>query len=79
MNILRSRLREFKLSGIYNNLEERIAYAKDKTLSYTEFLSILLEDEYNNRQDNSYKKDMPRLGFLHIRRMKILILVFSHL
>lgn len=63
MNILRSRLREFKLSGIYNNLEERIAYAKDKTLSYSEFLNVLLEDEYNNRQDNSYKKRYAKARF----------------
>lgn len=63
MNVLRSRLREFKLSGIYNNLEERVAYAKDKTLSYTEFLNVLLEDEYNNRQDNSYKKRYAKARF----------------
>lgn len=63
MNTLRSRLREFKLSGIYNNLEERVAYAKDKTLSYAEFLNVLLEDEYNNRQDNSYKKRYAKARF----------------
>lgn len=63
MNTLRYRLREFKLSGIYNNLEERMAYAKDKTLSYAEFLNILLEDEYNNRQDNSYKKRYAKARF----------------
>lgn len=63
MNTLRSRLREFKLSGIYNNLEERVVYAKDKTLSYAEFLNVLLEDEYNNRQDNSYKKRYAKARF----------------
>jgi DNA replication protein DnaC len=63
MNTLLARLKEFKLSGIYNNLEERMAYAKDKTLSYPEFLSILLEDEYNNRQDNSYKKRYAKARF----------------
>jgi hypothetical protein len=56
MNLLRSRLREYKLSGIYNSVEERISYAKEKSLSYTEFLELLLEDEANNRRDNSYKK-----------------------
>ena len=56
MNLLKSRLRDFKLSGIYNSLEERITYAKQKDLSYTEFLELLLEDEANNRKDNSYKK-----------------------
>lgn len=42
MNMLKARLREFKLSGIYNSMEERIAYANEKKLSYTEFLELLL-------------------------------------
>ena len=63
MNMLHSRLREFKLSGIYNNLDERLTYAKDKSLSYTELLELLLEDEYNNRKDNSYKKRYVRAKF----------------
>lgn len=56
MNILKSRLREFKLSGIYNSLEERLSYAKEKSLTYTQFLELIMEDEYNNRRDNSYKR-----------------------
>jgi len=56
MNQVKSRLREFKLSGIYNSFEERIAYAQQKGLSYMEFLELLLEDEANNRKENSYKK-----------------------
>lgn len=60
MNMLKSRLREFKLSGIYNSIEERVSYAKDKSLSYTEFLELLLEDEVNNRRDNGYKKRYTR-------------------
>lgn len=56
MNLLKSRLREFKLSGIYNSLDERLHYAKQKNLPYQEFLELLLEDEASNRRDNSYKK-----------------------
>ena len=56
MNLLKSRLREFKLSGIYNSVEDRITYANEKKLSYIEFLELLLEDEENNRRGNSYKK-----------------------
>lgn len=56
MNLLKSRLREFKLSGIYNSVEERITYANERKLSYIEFLELLLEDEENNRRCNSYKK-----------------------
>lgn len=56
MNTLKTRLREFKLSGVYNSVEERLAYAKEKSISYLEFLELLMEDESNNRRNNSYKK-----------------------
>lgn len=56
MNTLKARLRDFKLSGIHNSLEERLEYAQEKTLAYREFLELLMEDEYNNRRDNSHKK-----------------------
>lgn len=56
MNAIKTQLRDFKLSGIYQSLEERLAYAKEKSLSYIDFLGLLLEDETNNRRDNSYKK-----------------------
>jgi len=60
MQLLKTRLRNFKLSGIYNNLEERVSYAQEKSLSYGEFLGLLLEDEENNRRANSYKKRYSR-------------------
>lgn len=56
MQSLKTRLKSFKLSGIYNSLEERLSYAQEKSLGYSEFLELLLEDEYNSRQDNSYKR-----------------------
>lgn len=56
MNTLKARLRAFKLSGIHNSLEQRLEYAQEKTLAYREFLELLMEDEYNNRRDNSHKK-----------------------
>jgi DNA replication protein DnaC len=51
-----SRLKDFKLSGIHNSLEDRLSYAQEKSLSYVEFLELLAEDEFNNRNHNSYKK-----------------------
>jgi len=63
MNMLKSRLREYKLSGIYNNLEERLNYANTSQLSYIEFLELLFEDESNNRRDNSYKKRYSKAKF----------------
>lgn len=56
MEALKQSLRDFKLAGMLMALEERIAYANDKQLSYQQFLSLLCEDEANNRKDNGYKK-----------------------
>ncbi len=63
MNLVKSRLREFKLSGIYNSFEERMSYAQERKLSYMEFLELLLEDEANNRRDNGYKKRYSKARF----------------
>jgi len=63
MNTLKSRLKEFKLSGMFNSLEERLSYAQDKSLSYLEFIELLLEDEFNNRSNNSYKKRFSKAKF----------------
>ena len=63
MNLLKSRLREFKLVGILNSLEDRVAYANDNSLSYLQFLELLCEDEQNNRRDNSYKKRYAKAKF----------------
>lgn len=70
MNLLRSRLREYKLSGIYNSVEERISYAKEKDLSYMEFLELLLEDEANNRRENSYKKRYSKARFPYYKTLE---------
>ena len=56
MKSIKEHLKQFKLSGIYNNVEERINYAENKSISYREFLELLLEDEANSRKSNNYKK-----------------------
>jgi DNA replication protein DnaC len=56
MNIIKTRLKEYKLAGIYNTIDDRLAYANDKSIAYVEFLNLLLEDESNSRRDNSYQK-----------------------
>lgn len=53
---LKTKLKSFKLAGMYNSIDQRLAYANENSISYTEFLELLLEDEINNRLDNSYKK-----------------------
>ena len=70
MSRIKTRLREFKLSGIYNSYEERMKYALDKSLSFEEFLEILLEDEANNRADNSFKKRYSKAKFPYSKNIE---------
>lgn len=70
MGMIKTRLREFKLSGIYNSYEERMKYALDKSLSFEEFLEILLEDEANNRADNSFKKRYSKAKFPYSKNIE---------
>lgn len=56
MNSLKTKLKLFKLAGMLNSLEQRVAYANQNQLSYLQFLELLCEDEENSRKDNSYKK-----------------------
>ena len=70
MSMIKQRLKDFKLSGIYGSYEERIKYATDKSLSYEEFLELILEDEVNNRADNSYKKRYSKAKFPYCKNIE---------
>jgi DNA replication protein DnaC len=63
MHTIKARLKGFKLSGIYNSIEERLSYAQSKSISYREFIELLLEDEINSRRDNGYKKRYAKAKF----------------
>jgi DNA replication protein DnaC len=60
MHTLKVRLRDLKLAGICNSIEERLRYAQEHSLAYREFIELLLEDEQTNRRDNGYKKRYAR-------------------
>ncbi|MEO1783458.1 IS21-like element helper ATPase IstB [Thermodesulfobium sp. 4217-1] len=51
-----NKLSKLKLQGIAKSIEARNAFAIESNLSYIDFLSLLIEDEFTNRQTNSYKK-----------------------
>jgi DNA replication protein DnaC len=63
MDTLKKRLRSFNLAGMRINLEERLSYANEHSLSHLEFLELLCEDEENNRRANSYKKRYCKAKF----------------
>lgn len=70
MKQLLSRLRSFKLAGIVNNLETRINYANNNSLSYQQFLELICEDEYNNRTDNNYKKRFAKAKIPAVKKIE---------
>lgn len=70
METIKKQLRELKLAGIVNSLEVRNEYAIKSKLSYLEFLQILLEDEFNNRRDNSLKKRLTKAKFPMIKKLE---------
>lgn len=63
-------LRQLKLAGFVNSLEVRNEYAIKSNLSYTEFLALLVEDEINNRHDNSLKKRLHDAHFPYIKTIE---------
>lgn len=52
---IHKRLTELKLAGMKKTLEVRLQQASGDSVSYTEFISLLLTDEITNRQDNKNK------------------------
>lgn len=70
METIKKQLKNFKLAGIVNSLETRNEYAIKSKLSYLEFLQLLLEDEMNNRYDNSLKKRLSKARFPVIKKLE---------
>lgn len=62
-DLLTSRLKDLKLSGIIKTLESRNEEALKNSLSYMEFFEILINDEVLNRQNNSNIKRVNKARF----------------
>lgn len=60
MNQLKKKIQHLKLSGIVKSLESRNTYAIEHSLSYIDFLELLIEDEYASRRSNSYIKRLNK-------------------
>lgn len=63
METIKRQLGELKLSGMAKSLEVRNEYAISERLSFIDFLSLLLEDEFSNRRDNGYRKRLSKAHF----------------
>lgn len=70
METIKKQLKSLKLAGIVNSLETRNEYGIKNKLSYLEFLQLLLEDEMNNRADNSLKKRLSKAKFPVVKKLE---------
>ncbi len=56
-------LKQLRLSGIMDSLEARNRQALDGKLAYTEFLSLLIEDEVARREQKKFQMRLRRATF----------------
>ena len=55
-------LKQLRLSGILDSLDARNRQAIEGKLAYTEFLSILIQDEVARREQKKFTLRMRRAG-----------------
>ena len=60
---LQEHLRRLKMPGMWHALEMRIGEARENDLGHLEFLSLLIQDELTNREDNMLAKRIKAAGF----------------
>lgn len=61
------KLRELRLSGMMETLEERSELAREQSLTPTEFLALLLDDEIERRRYRKQKRMERAAGFESIK------------
>jgi len=62
MHPLLSKLRTLRLSGMVLTLDERSRAAQDQSLSPSEFLALLLDDEIERREQNRLRRRLQEAG-----------------
>lgn len=60
---LAPQLKQLRLSGILDSLEQRNRQAIDKKMSYVDFLALLITDEVARRDHKKYSARVRRAGF----------------
>jgi DNA replication protein DnaC len=60
---LEKQLKRLKMPGVLHALDLRVAEAQQASLGYLEFLSLLIEDEMQNRENNMLAKRLKAAAF----------------
>lgn len=62
-NHLESNLKRLKMPGLARSLDTRVAEARENDLGHLEFLSLLIDDEMNSRENSMFAKRLKAAGF----------------
>jgi DNA replication protein DnaC len=60
---LQDQLKRLKMPGLWQALDVRLREAQSNNLGHLEFLSLLVQDELVNREDNMLSKRLKAAGF----------------
>lgn len=60
---LEQQLKRLKMPGLAQTLDLRLSEARESNLGYLEFLSLLIEDEMQSRENNMLGKRLKAAGF----------------
>lgn len=60
---MKEKLRRLKLPGIAESFEMRCREAEENEIGYSDFLSLLIQDEVINRESNNFEKRIRNAGF----------------
>lgn len=70
-------LKQLRLSGILDTLEERNRQAIEQKLSYTDFLALLLADEVARREQSKFAQRLRRAGFNNQKTLETFDFAFN--
>ena len=59
-NELKQTLKQLHLSGLLSTLPDRVAYARGHKLSHEAFLELVLNDEWERRQQNGVTRRLAK-------------------
>ena len=59
---LHAHLKRLKMPGLAAALEQRLREARENDLGYLEFLSLLIDDEMNSRENSMLAKRLKAAG-----------------
>lgn len=75
---IKTQLKSLKLSGCNDNLELRLLEAQQNQLAHSEFLSMILTDEIENRQMRKVKRLLVQSGMGSEKTLESFDFSFNH-